>query len=131
MFSKRRHPHMLLWLKTKIELITILLTQNRMEDVVDSLQIAKMECLAIQDQVFTRQLNQIDFMVLVQNGEIRQALNKGYEIRNVGQKYNHADREYSEFLGLFSELLYNIDKREEAVEIVREGRMNFWFKCRN
>ena len=120
-----------MWLKTKIELIAILLTQNRMEDVVDSLQIAKMECLAIQDQVFTRQLNQIDFMVLVQNGEIRQALNKGYEIRNVGQKYNHADREYSEFLGLFSELLYNIDKREEAVEIVREGRMNFWFKCRN
>ena len=49
MFSKRRHPHMLLWLKTKIELIAILLTQNRMEDVVDSLQIAKMECLAIQD----------------------------------------------------------------------------------
>jgi hypothetical protein len=40
---------MLLWLKTKIELIAILLTQNRMEDVVDSLQIAKMECLAIQD----------------------------------------------------------------------------------
>lgn len=122
---------MLLWLKTKIELITILLTQNRIEDVVDSLQIAKMECLTIKDLIFTRQLNQIEFMVLVQNGEIKQALNKGYEIRNVGQKYNHVDREYSEFLGLFSELLYNIDKREEAVEIAREGRMNFWFKCRN
>lgn len=54
-----------------------------MEDVVDSLQIAKMECLAIKDLVFTRHLNQIEFMVLFQNGEIRQALNKGYEIRNV------------------------------------------------
>ena len=81
--------------------------------------------------MYTRNLNQIDFMISVKSGEIKQAINKAYEIRNLAKKYNQIDKDYAEFLGLFSELLYNIDKREEAVEIAREGRTIFWLKCRN
>jgi len=47
------------------------------------------------------------------------------------QKYFHTDRSYAEFLGNFSELMYNIDKREEAVEVVKEGRMISWYKLRD
>ena len=45
------------------------------------------------------------------------------------QKYFHTDKLYAEFLGNFSELMYNIDKREEAVEVVKEGRMIAWWSC--
>jgi hypothetical protein len=47
------------------------------------------------------------------------------------QKYFHNDKLYAEFLGNFSELMYNIDKREEAVEVVKEGRMIAWYKLRD
>lgn len=70
-------------------------------------------------------------MINVMSGEIQQAINKAYEVRNLAKKYNHKDKDYSEFLGLFSELLYNIDKREESIECIREARSNFWLKCRN
>ena len=40
---------MLLWLKTKVEIISILLSQNRIEDVTDSISVAKLECMAIRD----------------------------------------------------------------------------------
>ena len=47
------------------------------------------------------------------------------------QKYNQNDQSYAEFLGNFSELMYNIDKREEAVEVIKEGRMIVWYKLRD
>ena len=40
---------MLLWLKTKIEIISILFSQRRFEDCSDSIAIAKLECMAIKD----------------------------------------------------------------------------------
>ena len=45
-------------------------------------------------------------------------------------KLYHDDKDYAEFLAMFAELLYNIDKREEAVEIMKEARVSFWMKCR-
>lgn len=60
---KRKHPHMLLWLKAKVEIITILFYQKRMEDVQDSIAITKLECLNIKDKFFTRQLDEVDFMM--------------------------------------------------------------------
>ena len=48
-------------------------------------------------------------------------MNRGREIRQHAQKYFHSDKNYAEFLGNFSELMYNIDKREEAIEVVKEG----------
>ena len=35
---------MLLWLKTKTEIIQILLSQNRIEDVTDTIAVTKLEC---------------------------------------------------------------------------------------
>jgi hypothetical protein len=27
--------------------------------------------------------------------------------------------------------MYNNDRREEAIDLLREGRVNYWIKCRN
>ena len=59
---------MLLWLKTKIEIISILFSQRRFEDCSDSIAIAKLECMTIKDQFYLRQLNEIDFMMQVYDG---------------------------------------------------------------
>ena len=44
----------------------------------------------------------------------------------MSKKLNHDDKDYAEFIGMFAELLYNIDKREEAVEILKEAINSFW-----
>ena len=67
---KRTHPHIMLWLKTKIEIISILLSQSRIEDVTDSISVTKLECMAIKDQLYIRKLGEIDFMVLVKGGQL-------------------------------------------------------------
>lgn len=77
---RRKHPHMLLWLRTKIEIISILLSQNRIEDVTDSVSVTKLECMAIRDQLFIRKLEEIDFMVLVKGGLVDAAIQKSNEI---------------------------------------------------
>lgn len=46
---RRQHPHMLLWLKTKIEIITLLFNQKRIEDCEDSITVCKLECMNIKD----------------------------------------------------------------------------------
>ena len=56
---------MLLWLKTKIEIISILFTQKRFEDCADTISVTKLEAMGIQDTYFLRRLNEIDFMILV------------------------------------------------------------------
>ena len=40
---------MLLWLKVKVEILSILLSQSRIEDVTDALSVTKLECMAIRD----------------------------------------------------------------------------------
>ena len=67
----------------------------------------------------------------MQSGEIQKALNKGYEIINYSKKHHQEDKDLADFYGLFGEFLYNVDKREEAVEMLRQGRMYYWIKCRN
>ena len=61
---------MLLWLKIKVEILSILLSQSRIEDVIDALSVTKLECMAIRDQLFTRKLDEIDFMALVKGGKV-------------------------------------------------------------
>jgi hypothetical protein len=46
---RRKHPHMLLWLKTKLEIITLLFNQKRIEDCEDSITVCKLECMNIKD----------------------------------------------------------------------------------
>ena len=69
-------------------------------------------------------------MIMVNTGEIKQALNKGYEIINYAKKHHQEDMELAEFKGIFGEFLYNVDKSEQAVEIIREGRISYWLKCK-
>jgi len=128
---KRKHPHMLLWLKSKVEIITILFFQKRMEDVQDSIAITKLECLNIKDKFFTRQLDEVDFMMQVAAGERASALNKGREIVAHAKQFTQMDQSYTEFLGNLSELMYNIDKSEEAAEIIKEGRLIAWYRLRD
>jgi len=47
--NKRKHPHILLWLKIKIELTSLLFTQKRFEDCADTMAVTKLECMAIKD----------------------------------------------------------------------------------
>ena len=41
------------------------------------------------------------------------------------------DQSYTEFLGNLSELMYNIDKSEEAAEVIKEGRLIAWYRLRD
>jgi hypothetical protein len=80
-FIKRRHPHMYLWLKTKVEIISILFMQRRLEDCADCIAVTKLEAMSIRDQFFIRKLDEIDFMIQVYCGQTQSALNKGRELR--------------------------------------------------
>jgi len=122
---------MLLWLKTKIEIITLLFNQKRIEDCEDSITVCKLECLNIKDQIFKRQLDEVLFMMLVLSGDRTAALVKGREIRAHAKKYCQVDQSYAEFLGNLSELMYNIDKSEEAGDVVKEGRLICWYRLRD
>ena len=128
---RRKHPHIMLWLKTKIQIIQILLSQNRIEDVIDSIAVTKLESLAIRDQLYLRQLEEIDFMVLVKSGKIQEAMQKANEINTHARKFYQTDLSYAEFLGNLSEILYNLGKSEEACEAVKEGRKIAWYRLRD
>lgn len=129
--TRRKHPHMLLWLKLKIEVISLLLSQNRIEDVTDSISVAKLECMAIRDQFFIRKLNEIDFMALVKGGQVSAAMEKANEINTQARKYHQNDVSYAQFLGNLSELLYNLGKSDAACEAVKEGRKIAWYRLRD
>ena len=122
---------MLLWLKIKVEILSILLSQSRIEDVTDALSVTKLECMAIKDQLFIRKLEEIDFMVLVNSGKVQEAIQKSNEINTHAKKYHQTDVSYAEFLGNLSELLYNLGKKDDACDIVKEGRKIAWYRLRD
>lgn len=105
----------MMWLKTKVAIVQILFSQRRFEDCSDTIAVTKLECMTIKDSFYIRQLDEIDFMMQVYAGQTQSALNKGREIRMHAQKYFQTDKNYADFLGNFSELMYNIDKREESL----------------
>ncbi len=47
----------------------MLFSQRRFEDCSDTIGVTKLECLAIKDNYFIRQLDEIDFMMQVYNGQ--------------------------------------------------------------
>ena len=87
--------------------------------------------MAIRDQLFNRQLDEIDFNVLVKGGKLSEAMQKASEINTHARKYFQNDVRYAEFLGNLSELLYNLGKSEEATEAVKEGRKIAWYRLRD
>ena len=79
---------MLLWLRTKTEIIQILLAQNRIEDVTDTISVTKLECMSIKDQLFIRKLEEVDFTVLVKGGKLSEAMQKASEINTHARTYH-------------------------------------------
>lgn len=53
----------------------------------DSISVAKLECMAIRDQLFSRQLEEIDFNALVKGGKLSEAMSKASEINTHARKY--------------------------------------------
>lgn len=52
---------MVLWLKTKINIISILLAQKRYEDCADAIAVTRLEASSVKDQLYTRKLQEIEF----------------------------------------------------------------------
>ena len=54
---------MLLWLKSKCQIISLLFSQRRFEDCSDTIAVTKLESMSIKDNFFIRQLDEVDFMM--------------------------------------------------------------------
>jgi len=129
--EKREHPHIYLWLKTKLEIIAILFYQKRFEDCADAIAVTRLECQVLNDLFFARQLMEVEFMVEVYRGEIETALKTAEKIRKHAQTYHQNDVQFANFLGNLSELMYNRDRRAECNDVVKEGRLIVWYKLRD
>ena len=68
--------------------------------------------------------------MLVQEGDRAKALVKGRGIREHAKKFSQQDQRYAMFLGNLAELIYNIDKSEEAADVIQEGRRLAWYMLR-
>ena len=124
--EKRQHPHIGLWLQTKLTVISILLAQKRYEDCEDAIAVTRLEAQSVKDQLFVRKLKEIEFLILVQAGDLQQALVMAKEIISHGDKYHQQDQSLCEFLGNLSEVYYNQSKSEEAVKVISEARKITW-----
>ena len=78
---------MYLWLKIKVEIITILFNQRRFEDCSDAVAVTRLECKSIGDQVFTRHLMELECMAELYRGEIDQALKSAEKVRKHAAAY--------------------------------------------
>lgn len=52
----------------KVEIISILFMERRLEDCSDCIAVTRLEAMSIRDQFFIRKLDEIDFMMQVYNG---------------------------------------------------------------
>lgn len=59
--EKRQHPHLGLWLSTKLCIIKILLAQKRYEDCTDAIAVTRLEAQSVKDQLFVRKLKEVEF----------------------------------------------------------------------
>ena len=71
--EKRTHPHMGLWLSTKVAIIGVLLSQKRYEDCADAIAITRLEAQTVKDQLYVRKLKEIEFLMHVQSGDLKEA----------------------------------------------------------
>lgn len=63
--EKRMHPHMGLWLRTKISIINLLLAEKRYEDCEDAIAVTRLEAQSAKDQLYVRKLQEIEFQIHV------------------------------------------------------------------
>lgn len=120
-----------LWLKIKLEIVSILYHQRRFEDCSDAIAITKLEAHSINDLIFTRQLMEIEFMMDVYRGELESALRIAEKIKKHASAYYQNDVSFAIFLGNLSEFMYNKDKRYECADAAKEGRTIMWLKLKD
>ena len=124
--EKRQHPHLGLWLSTKLCIINILLAQKRYEDCTDAIAVTRLEAQSAKDQLFVRKLKEVEFKIFVQSGDLREAMLIAKDIRKHAAKYHQTDGSFCDFLGNLSELMYDQNKDVEAVKVVEEARRLTW-----
>lgn len=128
--DKREHPHAYLWLKCKIEVITILMHQRRFDDCQDCIAITRLECSALNDLYFSRQLLEVEFAMEVLRGDHDSALRTAEKVRKHATAYHQADLPLASFLGNLSEFMYN-SRKGDCVDASKEGRLIIWLKLRD
>lgn len=128
--DRRTHPHMGLWLRTKVAIIGALLSEKRYEDCADAIAVTRLEAQSVRDQLYTRKLKEMEFLIFVQSGDLREASLMAKDIRKHGSKYHQSDDSYCEFLGNLSELLYNQSKNTEACAVIQEARELVWARLK-
>lgn len=74
---------------------------------------------------------EIEFLMEIYKGEVEAAMKTAEKIRKHATAYNQNDVAYANFLGNYSELMYNRDHRAEANEVIKEGRLIMWYKLRD
>ena len=109
----------------------MLFHQKRFEDCADAIAVTRLECQALNELCFARQLMEVEFMIEVYRGEIETALRTAEKIRKHAQTYNQTDMQYAAFLGNLSELMYNRDRRAACIDVAKEGRLIAWYKLRD
>ena len=122
MSEKRNHPHMWLWLGFKVDIIQTLLAQKRYEDCQDAIAITKLEANCVNDILFNRRLLEFEFLIAIEQGDLREAHLKADDIRAHAVKYHQSDRHYCNFMGNLSELVYNESKSADAIAIIEIAR---------
>jgi len=128
--ERRTHPHMGLWLSAKVAIIGALLSEKRYEDCADAIAVTRLEAQSVRDQLYTRKLKEMEFLMFVQSGDLREASIMAKDIRKHGSKYHQSDDSYCEFLGNLSELLYNQSKNTEACAVIKEARELVWARLK-
>jgi hypothetical protein len=77
-----------LWLSAKIAIIGALVSEKRYEDCADAIAITRLEAQSVKDQLYTRRLKEMEFLMFVQSGDLREASIMAKDIQKHGAKYH-------------------------------------------
>ena len=106
-------PHAYLWLKVKLQLVDILFSQARYDEVIIHIDNAKTECDALNDTFYTRIFNQYIILIKASNGSITESLDMYYDIKQHAEQYSHKDIELIKFYANVAEVLFDYQKSSD------------------
>ena len=109
-----------------MNIIRILLSQKRYEDCGDTVAVTRLETHIVKDRFFSRQLKEIEFLVSVQSGDLKEAVSLAEEIIDHAEKNHQVDESLIMFMGDYSELLYDMEKSKKSVEIIAKASKIAW-----
>ena len=103
-------PNAYWWLKLKLQLVDILFSQARYNEVIIHIDNAKTECDALNDTFYTRILNQYTVLIKALNGSITESLDMYYDVKAHAEHYGHEDIELIKFYANVAEVLFDFQK---------------------